>query len=140
MRADERDERNEKLSTAEIASIDKNREREAQQPAPREQPQSRTLGGGGDGASLQPLLPSDMTQKFRSRWDDLQIKFVDDPRNSVDQADQLVAELMKSLAGTFACEREGLENQWKKGENISTEDLRVALRRYRSFFERFLSV
>jgi hypothetical protein len=132
---EEKDERkDETLTTAELASIEGGNDdrREAQ----RDPRQAR----GGDGGSLQPLLPSDVTQKFRARWDELQIKFVDDTRNSVAQADQLVAELMKSLAGTFASEREGLENQWTKGENISTEDLRIALRRYRSFFERFLAV
>ncbi len=132
---DEKDERKEeKLTTAELASV------EGGNGNKREGQPEQNRASGGDGGTLQPLLASDVTQKFRVRWDELQIKFVDDPRNSVAQADQLVAELMKSLAGTFAYEREGLESQWGKGENISTEDLRIVLQRYRSFFERFLAV
>ncbi len=134
MREERIEKKDENLTTAELASIEggNGNKTEAQQ----DQIQTR----GGDGGSLQPLLPTDRTQQFRARWDELQIKFVDDPRNSVAQADQLVAELMKDLASTFASEREDLENQWSKGGNISTEDLRIALRRYRSFFERFLAV
>jgi hypothetical protein len=65
---------------------------------------------------------------------------VDEPRRAVEQADSLVAGTMKRLAEIFADERNKLESQWDKGENVSTEDLRLALRRYRSFFSRLLSV
>jgi hypothetical protein len=65
---------------------------------------------------------------------------VDEPRRAVEQADNLVAGTMKRLAEVFAEERGKLEGQWDKGENVSTEDLRLALRRYRSFFSRLLSV
>jgi len=87
-----------------------------------------------------PLFPSDQAQQLRSRWESVQAGFVDEPRRSVEQADGLVAEVIKSLAETFASERSNLEQQWGRGNNISTEDLRLALQRYRSFFDRLLSV
>jgi hypothetical protein len=87
-----------------------------------------------------PLLIADETHTFRSRWDAIQTGFVDEPRNSVEQADGLVAEVMKRLAETFAEERSKLEGQWSRGDNVSTEDLRIALQRYRSFFDRLLSM
>jgi len=87
-----------------------------------------------------PLLVSDETHTFRSRWDAIQTGFVDEPRHSVEQADGLVAEVMKRLAETFAEERSKLEGQWSRGDNVSTEDLRLALQRYRSFFDRLLSI
>jgi hypothetical protein len=64
---------------------------------------------------------------------------VDEPRRTVEQADELVAQVMQRLAESFASERERLEGQWGRGEDVSTEDLRVALQRYRSFFQRLLS-
>jgi hypothetical protein len=87
-----------------------------------------------------PLLVVDETHTFRSRWDSIQTGFVDEPRRSVEQADSLVAEVMKRLAETFAEERSKLEGQWSRGDNVSTEDLRLALQRYRSFFDRLLSM
>ena len=91
-----------------------------------------------DGAA--PLFVSDEAQAFRTRWEKIQIEFVDEPRKSVEQADELVASTIKRLAEVFAGERNRLEQEWGKGDNVSTEDLRVALRRYRSFFDRLLSV
>jgi len=76
---------------------------------------------------------------LRKRWSDIQTAFVDEPRRSVEQADSLVAEVMKRLAEGFANERGSLERQWDRGDNVTTEDLRVALQRYRSFFDRLLS-
>ena len=86
-----------------------------------------------------PLFSADDAGSFRSRWQEIQTGFVDEPRASVERADALVAELMKRLAQTFADERGNLEAQWGEGENVGTEDLRVALQRYRSFFERLLA-
>ena len=86
------------------------------------------------------LFPSDEADGFRSRWQDVQTGFVDEPRNAVEQADKLVAEMMQRLAQVFSDERSKLEEQWSRGDDISTEDLRQALRRYRSFFDRLLSV
>jgi hypothetical protein len=87
-----------------------------------------------------PLFSSDEAKDLRARWDAIQVGFVDEPRRSVEQADNLVAGTMKRLAEIFALERSNLEGQWDQGENVSTEDLRLALRRYRSFFSRLLSV
>jgi hypothetical protein len=87
----------------------------------------------------QPLLADDATSDVRSRWEQIQASFVDEPRRAVEEADTLVAELMQRLADSFAQEREGLEGQWDRGDEVSTEDLRIALQRYRSFFDRLLS-
>jgi hypothetical protein len=78
--------------------------------------------------------------EFRNRWSNIQTGFVDEPRKAVEDADNLVASLMKKLAEGFANERANLEKQWDRGDSISTEDLRVALQRYRSFFDRLLKV
>jgi hypothetical protein len=90
--------------------------------------------------NTEPLFPSTDAQTFRSRWTEIQTGFVDEPRHAVEQADGMVAEMMKQLAEVFADERSKLEEQWSRGDDISTEDLRQALRRYRSFFDRLLSV
>jgi hypothetical protein len=87
-----------------------------------------------------PLFAQNDTQDFRSRWDRIQNGFVDEPREAVEQADELVAGTIKRLAEVFASERQKLEANWDKTDRVSTEDLRVALRRYRSFFDRLLSV
>ena len=86
-----------------------------------------------------PLLPEDQSERFTTRWQEIQASFVDRPRESVEEADALVADLMQRLAAGFSNEREGLEAQWDRGDDVSTEDLRVALTRYRSFFDRLLS-
>jgi hypothetical protein len=86
------------------------------------------------------LLAADEAGNLRSRWDAIQTGFVDEPRRAVEQADSLVAEVMQRLAQLFADERSKLEGQWSRGDNVSTEDLRVALQRYRSFFDRLLSI
>jgi hypothetical protein len=89
--------------------------------------------------SQEPLLPADQTERFTERWQEIQTSFVDQPRQSVEQADALVADLMQRLAASFSDERENLEAQWDRGDDVSTEDLRLALTRYRSFFDRLLS-
>ncbi len=90
-------------------------------------------------ASNEPLLAADSSAAFQRRWEEVQTRFVDDPQGAVEDADRLVANVMQQLAEGFAQEREGLEAQWGRGEDISTEDLRVAMQRYRSFFQRLLS-
>jgi hypothetical protein len=87
-----------------------------------------------------PLLSENQANDLRTRWDGIQAGFVDEPRKAVQAADNLVAEAMKRLAETFADERAKLEGQWDRGDDVSTEDLRLALRRYRSFFQRLLKV
>ncbi len=94
----------------------------------------------GEDAQLAPLFLPDVDKDFRSRWDAVQRSFVDDPRQAVRQGDELVAQVMKSLAETFSNERVKLEAQLDQTDKASTENLRVALRRYRSFFERLLSL
>jgi hypothetical protein len=91
-------------------------------------------------ADASPLFPAGEATSFRARWSEAQTSFVDEPRHAVEQADGLVAEMMQRLAKVFADERSTLEEQWSRGDDISTEDLRVALQRYRSFFDRLLSV
>jgi hypothetical protein len=86
-----------------------------------------------------PLFPDDELHNFRARWDQVQTSFVDEPRQAVEQADSLVANVVKRIAEQFSAERATLEGQWAQGDNVSTEDLRQALRRYRSFFDRLLT-
>jgi hypothetical protein len=85
------------------------------------------------------LLPEDEEADFQRRWEDIQTRFVDDPRQAVEEADALVAGVMKRIAEGFAQARDGLEGQWSAGADVGTEELRVALQRYRSFFRRLLS-
>jgi hypothetical protein len=92
------------------------------------------------GATSSPLLPETETGELRRQWDAIQTGFVDEPRRAVEQADQLVAGAMKRLAEVFASERSQLESQWDRGDDVSTEDLRIALQRYRAFFGRLLSM
>ena len=89
---------------------------------------------------LEALFPPDIAAQFRKRWAEVQSGFVDDPRRAVAEGDELVAEVMKSLAESFAHERGRLEDELTNTGEASTETLRVGLRRYRSFFERLLSL
>lgn len=91
-------------------------------------------------AAPEALFPENEARDFRKRWEQVQTGFVDEPRTSVEQADQLVAAAIKRLAEMFAEARTRLEHEWDKGDNVSTEDLRQALRKYRAFFDRLLSV
>jgi hypothetical protein len=86
-----------------------------------------------------PLLATYEEEGFRARWQKVQNEFVDDPRDAVNTADALVADVMQQLAATFAEHKHELEGQWNRGEQADTEDLRVALQQYRSFFNRLLS-
>jgi hypothetical protein len=87
-----------------------------------------------------PLLNENECRNLRQRWQDIQGTFVDEPRTSVQQADELVAATIKRVAEIFAEERSRLEGGWSRGGDVSTEDLRQALRRYRSFFDRMLTL
>ena len=120
----------ERLSTADLAQA-------ANRPAGTPSLMPAKNGGNEPNA---PLFAANDTQDFRSRWEKIQIGFVDEPRKAVEQADELVASAIKRLAEVFASERQKLEAEWDKNDNVSTEELRVALRRYRSFFDRLLSV
>jgi hypothetical protein len=101
---------------------------------------NKTSNAEKEGEQLAPLFLPDVAKDFRSRWDAVQSSFVDDPRQAVRQGDELVAQVMKSLAETFSKERTTIEGQLDQTDKASTENLRVALRRYRSFFERLLSL
>ena len=87
-----------------------------------------------------PIFAGTEASGYRTQWDAIQTGFVDEPRRAVEEADALVALVIKRLSEVFAEERTTLEQQWGRGSEISTEDLRVALRKYRSFFERLLSL
>jgi hypothetical protein len=109
---------------------------------PRSQREIGTENGGAElnNQSEALLLKETETAQFRSRWDDIQRGFVDEPRKAVEQADTLVAEAIQQLAKLFAEERSKLEEQWSRGGDVSTDDLRVGLQRYRSFFQRLLEI
>jgi hypothetical protein len=137
----------EKLTTADIAqpatprqaraeamSADNRPEQPIQLPAATTNPAASAAS-----TSAGPLFPDDELHNFRARWDQVQTSFVDEPRQAVEQADTLVANVVKRIAEQFANERGKLENQWAKGDNVNTEDLRQSLKRYRSFFDRLLS-
>ena len=97
-------------------------------------------GQTGDPEGRAPLFPDTELQSYRSNWDRAQSAFVDDPRQAVQQADSLVGNVVQRLSDQFTAQRNQLEQQWSRGDNVSTEDLRQALRRYRSFFDRLLNI
>jgi hypothetical protein len=99
-----------------------------------------TLERAAAASDPMPLFSESEIADFRSQWSKVQTGFVDEPRRTVEDADKLVASVMQRLAEGFANERSGLEKQWDRGDNVSTEDLRVALQRYRSFFDRLLKL
>jgi hypothetical protein len=85
------------------------------------------------------LMPVESLQEHREHWTEIQTRFVDDPKDAVEQADELVAQVMQTVASRFAEQRKGLEGKWQGGGEASSEDLRQALLQYRSFFERLLA-
>jgi hypothetical protein len=103
-------------------------------PAERGEIRRRTAGDRDAG-----FLPESRMDDLRGRWDDVQAEFVDDPRRAVQDAQNLVRDLVDELTETFRREREGLEGQWSTGGTADTEALRVTLQRYRSFFNRLLT-
>jgi hypothetical protein len=102
-------------------------------------PQTTTAEWPGSGPNENALFDQDELRDLRTRWDQVQTSFVDEPRHAVEQADTLVATIVKRIAEQFADEREKLEQQWHRGNDVSTEDLRQGLKRYRAFFDRLLS-
>ena len=138
--------RKEPLTTAELAGAAKPEPDRSPATTPtdteqRDRPMERQAGDRpAPRTESTPLFPSNEADGFRSRWDSVQGSFVDQPRQAVEQADSLVAEVIKRLADSFATERGKLEEQWGRGDDVDTEDLRLALQRYRSFFDRLLSV
>ena len=120
--------------TAELAEAESSTESLANVPNPPEREAEPAQAGQA------PLFPDNEASELRSRWDTVQASFVDEPRHAVEQADELVAGAMKRLAESFAQERSNLEAQWDRGDSVSTEELRVALQRYRAFFGRLLAI
>jgi hypothetical protein len=139
----------ERLSTSDVAATSVERPVDDEQRFEREAPEptavhAESAGTHGatqrdESAEAAPLLPQGDEADLRTRWEEIQTRFVDDPRQAVEDADALVAGVMKRMAEGFAQAREQLEGQWSRGEDVGTEDLRVALQRYRSFFQRLLS-
>jgi hypothetical protein len=88
--------------------------------------------------ALAALLDRDVSEHLRTRWNEIQGRFVDDPRSAVQQADTLVSEVVEKIVQMFANEHGSLESQWKQGNDVSTEELRIVLQRYRAFFNRLV--
>ena len=123
----------EQLSTADIANTATGRDRQEF-----DRPGNSQTGAAEEYST--PLLSRDFSEDMRTRWETIQTGFVDDPRTSVQEADELVATAIKKLAESFADERAKLEQEWSRGNDVSTENLRQALRRYRAFFHRLLAI
>ncbi len=102
-------------------------------------PEQSTTTEAIEGETTQ-LLTGEEIDKLRSRWDTIQIEFVDEPRPTVQQADELVAEVNKRIAQMLSERQASLQEQWVHDEDVSTEDLRIALQRYRLFFNRLLEL
>jgi hypothetical protein len=128
-----------KLSTSDLAAAADQRDAEIAQ---REREHERQVAAERrpPDDTPAPLFADDELGGYRTRWGAIQTGFVDEPRKAVEEADTLVAEVMKRLAEVFADERRQLETEWERTDQVSTEDLRIAMRRYRSFFERLLSI
>lgn len=117
-------------------------------PPPEDVPVATVASRSGTGAAVArareegrvALFIANEANELRGRWDGIQVGFVDEPRKAVQEADALVSATIKRLAEVFADERQKLEQQWDRSENVSTEDLRLALQRYRSFFGRLLAI
>ncbi len=119
---DVRDERDEKrLTTSDVEVM----------------PEAKTHIAGDQGVEL---LPHHTLGEFRTRWQEVQASFVDEPRKAVRDANELVSHAIERLSYSFNSERRRLEEHWEQGTDASTEDLRIALKRYRAFFERLLAM
>jgi hypothetical protein len=114
-------------------------ENQQREPVVEQMAETRTMTESTN-EELAPLFEETDAGKFRTQWLNIQSKFVDNPRESVREADELVANVLKSVTMSFHERRTSLEKQWNSGGNASTEDLRLALKSYRSFFERLLTL
>jgi hypothetical protein len=133
-----------KLSTRDIAEAARHEEVRRVEVKRHDPPAAPAVPEGPVPASDDPrevsLFPHEEADGFRSRWEAIQTGFVDEPKTAVSEADALVAQVVTRLAQVFSDEKTTLEQQWDRGDSVSTEDLRVALKRYRAFFHRLLSV
>ena len=131
-------ERSDNLTTADLAAASETAALERADG--NNQVETRSMDAANEEERLAPLFSEDAAKDFRARWSAVQSSFVDDPKQAVRQGDELVAQVMKNLAESFSNERAKLEAQLDQTDKASTENLRLALRRYRSFFERLLSL
>jgi hypothetical protein len=129
----------EEIPTAEVAG-DGNPPKQPEGPKLVKGQEPETLGRGAEVSERVPLFSESETGDFRTQWSKLQTGFVDEPRRTVEEADKLVAAVTQRLAESFVNERSRLEKQWDSRDNVSTEDLRVTLQRYRSFFDTLLKL
>jgi hypothetical protein len=127
---------NRDLSTADLAY---GRREEAMKDGTVKDQTAMHAESGTSGTEEHGLLDGNTATSYSNRWSDIQGRFVDEPQESVKQADSLVADVIQQLAQRFAQERSTLEDQWQRGSEVSTEDLRQALQHYRSFFQRLLA-
>jgi hypothetical protein len=125
------------LTTAEVASAEATTTRPAESRLESEPREPISVDPDPENTSL---FSVEETGDFRWRWSEIQVGFVDEPRRAVEEADKLVASAIQRLAQIFTAEKSKLEGEFKRGDNVSTEDLRVALQQYRSFFSRLLSI
>jgi hypothetical protein len=132
---DENKERQMNVDVVDTPEEEMENERQMEEQIPENKSKTDTIND-----ELVPLFEEDAARKFRSRWLAIQSKFVDDPSDSVKQADDLVADVIKNVTMNFANRRLSLEKQWNSEDNTSTEDLRIALKQYRSFFDRLLTL
>jgi hypothetical protein len=132
--------RDDHLTTADIAGASRPEPMPVDRPPEPHTPAGTPIPVEREEERPTPLFAPDQADELKNRWGEIQTSFVDEPRAAVERADGLVAEAVQRLAQSFAAERQGLESQWDRGTEVSTEDLRQALRRYRSFFDRLLSV
>jgi hypothetical protein len=130
--------REQQMSTADVVGVAE--KQTENKPAAEERPEEIEITVTAEEFVPLPLFDEGEAEDFRTRWQDIQAGFVDDPRNSVAKADELVANVIKSIEETFATERSSLEDQWSQGNEASTEDLRIALKRYRSFFDQLITL
>ncbi len=129
----------ERLTEADLASFGIS-PKQADGPQVMRVEEPETLGGATTVLEPLPLFSELEMSDFRAQWSNIQIGFVDEPRRTVEDADKLVAAVMQRLAKVFTDERSSLEKQWDRGDSVSTEDLRLTLQRYRSFFDRLLKL
>ena len=132
-----RDERGAERAQLDAQFADRAAERDVQREADRRPPVNAQQVEGPERAAL---FESAVLSEFNTRWTDIQAGFVDEPRRAVQQADALVSDVINRIANTFTSERAQLEQQWDRGGDVSTEELRQALQRYRSFFSRLLTL
>ena len=95
---------------------------------------------GGTAERGQALFDPAERDALWQRWTEVQTEFVDQPQRSVERANALVSDLTERLVASFRGEQARLEAQWAEGGEVSTEDLRMVLQRYRSFFSRLLEL